>query len=239
MQPCVLCARNVDGDWNYCPSCGSNQSLRKSLLALLSRRQQPCKARELTLLLRSVVSPGIKKSDINRLLYRLLSTGIGTKDLSFRWSLSKPVAEVISPCILPSPTVPAEAVSPDPSVNIEHWVFSLGSEAETQQRIWCFRCDLCGERIKKVFSGTYAYWLWSRLRTRRRNHDREFHPETITEQETAEEARFKPHSDNVTPRFASIRHSKQPNSRPRVDELMKASLAHRLREGFSLLRGKR
>ncbi len=249
MPPCVHCARDVDLDWRYCPFCGTNQDKRRILLELLGSTQ-PLKARELARFLSERIGCQTTKSEANRLLYRLMKCGLIAKDTSFRWSLVASVPAGTNENHsndFPSRDDYANEnaskdTSPLPSTEIGHWIFTLEPKGETEQRIWGFRCLLCGQEIRSVFNGTSAYWLWARLRTRRLDHDHKNHPDTLSDQLGAEKAHVDTRTGGKLLDYPSVKRSgsveSQLSYRPvAVDEQMKASLGRRLMRGFSLLKG--
>lgn len=255
---CVRCARNVDTDWRYCPFCGASQATRRELLELLRQAGTPPKAKELSRLLSNRVGGQVQKSEVNRILYRLLNTGIVQRDSYFRWSLiatdqrpiarhdklprawTQPLAELTQvdrkdPLERPSDI----QSSPEVSTEIGHWIFSLGG-GKSERVLWKFRCSLCEWRIHRPVRGEFVLWLWDRLRSRRLRHDREAHPHTLVAQATAERARLveshrKDHSATKMP--AHPRRRPVDPSRLSVDDAMKASVGRRLMRGFSLLKG--
>jgi hypothetical protein len=152
MTSCIHCAGAVDPTWSFCPFCGGSQAIRKSLFELLGRTNKPLKARELSRLLSVALGSKIKKSQVNRILYRLMHEAIVLKDANFAWSLTSSkqsfepsvIAAGGSKCVGKLPKeAHCEQVPFTTPTQIGHWMFDLNTEVDTGRAIWNFRCVLC------------------------------------------------------------------------------------------------
>lgn len=84
-----------------------------------------------------------------------------------------------------------KATMPQPELSgaqIGHWLFQHGGTKSKKHATWILRCVLCGFETRCVdFVGNIRP-LTGALSRRRRKHDTEGHPETLIEQENAENA---------------------------------------------------
>lgn len=136
----------------------------------------------------------------------LPSKGEVVRDKEFRWSLKasrytaprESETEEAVPSIdtfkRPEVSSPALERSEDYapswlplSKQVGHWIFTLRRTQKSDRERWTFRCVLCGlVTTHLVRPGGYVLPLTGKLRTRRRRHDLQRHPEALPAQREAE-----------------------------------------------------
>lgn len=261
---CARCVRKVSGNCSDCSFCGVNLASGNLLFELLGRAPGRYKARDLSRALTDRAGYEIQKSVVNQMLYRLMAEGFVEKDTEFRWSLTRKYETELTRTDLAAVLAAqlkaaqdradreecnAEATSDD-KVQIGHWTFGLERKRGSDGLVWKFDCLLCRAKIRKlVRADNQVFWLWGRLRARRKNHDCEAHPDKLAEQAAAEKARLGTYAlerqiiDMLTgPEPKKSSRTEKPKdslqSEP-VDRITKSSFGRRLTRGFNLIKGNR
>jgi hypothetical protein len=223
--------------------------MRVALLELVGQFGNQHKARELSWHLTRILGSSIAKSEVNRLLYRLMDEGVVQKDENFRWSLcslERPVETcgiaLSGPSCIGEKKTSPEGAPFSPPIQIGHWMFSLNTEANSGRIVWTFCCQLCGVEAVQIVRSGYAVWLWPRIRTKRVSHDEIAHPDTMGAQAAAERTRFGSQPPDSVFAVMPMRSGTKATSRQEpspVDELVRVPLGRKLMRGFSILKGNR